>query len=191
MLTRCQWAVTELSIPYHDNEWGKPVHDDRILFEFLVLEGAQAGLNWEIILKKRQNYRVAFDDFEPKIIANYSEEKMNLLLANPGIIRNQRKIVSVVRNANAFLKIQQEFGSFDAYIWGFTSGKPIVNARKSLQDIPDRTPLSDAVSKDLVRRGFTFFGPTICYAFMQAVGIVNDHIVSCFIFKDLTLNLTP
>jgi DNA-3-methyladenine glycosylase I len=184
-LFRCQWAGTELSILYHDLEWGTPVHDDRLLFEFLILEGAQAGLSWETILKKRQNYRVAFDDFDPKLVAGYGEEKVKALLANHGIIRNRRKIASAIRNANAFLKVQEEFRSFDSYIWQFTGGKPVVNAWLTLQEIPITTPISDAMSKDLIGRGFNFVGSTICYAFMQAVGMVNDHIVHCFRYREL------
>ena len=185
MPSRCQWACTELSIPYHDLEWGTPVHDDPILFEFLVLEGAQAGLNWETILKKRNNYRTAFDGFQPAVVAGYGEGKVIELLANPGIIRNRLKIASAIRNAKVYLKVQEEFGSFDTYVWQFSNGKPIVNAWQNLFEIPAQTPTSDAMSKDLMRRGFNFVGSTICYAFMQAVGIVNDHVVSCSRYKEL------
>jgi DNA-3-methyladenine glycosylase I len=184
-LHRCAWAGTEHSIPYHDLEWGTPVHDDRLLFEFLVLEGAQAGLSWETILKKRAGYRAAFDNFEPSIVAGYGEDKVAELLANPNIIRNRLKIRSAIQNARAFLAVQQEFGSFDQYIWSFTGGRPIQNAWQSLSEIPARTPDSDRMSKDLQKRGFNFIGSTICYAFMQAVGIVNDHVVTCFRYDEL------
>ncbi len=184
-ISRCRWAATEYSIPYHDLEWGTPVHDERTLFEFLVLEGAQAGLSWETILKKRQNYRLAFDNFQAEMVSRYDEEKIASLLANPGIIRNRLKISSAIRNAKAFLAVQKEFGSFDAYIWGFTGGKPLVNAWKDLSEIPATSAVSDAMSKDLIRRGFNCVGSTICYAFMQAVGIVNDHEVRCFRYQEL------
>jgi DNA-3-methyladenine glycosylase I len=185
-IPRCQWAVTEYSIPYHDREWGVPLHDDRALFEFLVLEGAQAGLSWETILRKRANYRAAFDDFQPEIVAAYDAEKIAVLLSNPGIVRNRLKVASAVRNANAFLAVQREFGSFDAYLWRFTGGRPIVNAWESLAQIPARTAESDALSKDLIGRGFNFVGSTIIYALMQAVGLVNDHLVSCFRYVELS-----
>jgi DNA-3-methyladenine glycosylase I len=162
-----------------------PVHDDRLLFEFLILEGAQAGLSWSTILKKRDAYRAAYDHFDPALVARYDEAKISELLANPGIVRNRRKIEASVLNAQAFLKIQEEFGSFDAYLWQFVRGKPLQNAWKSLQEIPASTPLSDALSKDLLRRGFKFVGGTICYAFMQAVGLVNDHTVDCFRHQQL------
>jgi len=178
--TRCAWANNELSILYHDEEWGVPVHDDRVLFEFLILEGAQAGLSWNTILNKRENYRRAFDKFDPKKVAKYDQRKVARLLADPGIVRNRLKIAAAVGNAKAFLKVQEEFGSFDRYIWQFVGGKPKVNQWKSLQELPARTPESDAMSKDLLRRGFKFVGSTICYAFMQAVGMVNDHTVECF-----------
>jgi DNA-3-methyladenine glycosylase I len=184
-IARCGWAGSPHAIAYHDLEWGTPVHDERTLFEFLVLEGAQAGLSWETILRKREAYRAAFDNFEPKIVAGYGEEKVAELLANPGIVRNRLKIASAIRNARAFLKVQEEFGSFDAYIWSFSAGKPLVNAWTSLSEIPARTPLSDAISQDLIRRGFNFVGSTICYALMQAVGIVNDHVVHCFRYQEL------
>ena len=180
---RCAWATTELGIAYHDREWGAPQHDDRVLFEFLVLEGAQAGLSWETILKKRENYRKAFADFDPAKVARFDEKKVAKLLADPGIVRNRLKVASAVRNAKAFLAVQKEFGSFDAYVWRFVGGTPIVNKRKSLKDVPARTAESDAMSKDLLRRGFTFVGSTICYAYMQAVGMVNDHELRCFRYK--------
>ncbi len=172
-----------MSIPYHDEEWGVPVHDDRTLFEFLILEGAQAGLSWNTILNKRENYRRAFDGFDPKKVARYDQRKIAKLLADPGIVRNRLKVAASVANAKAFLKVQEEFGSFDRYIWQFVGGKPQVNQRKSLREVPARTPESDAMSKDLLRRGFKFVGSTICYAFMQAVGMVNDHIVDCFRYE--------
>ena len=180
---RCAWASNELSIRYHDEEWGVPVHDDIVLFEFLTLEGAQAGLSWDTILKKRENYRAAFDGFDPSRIARYSGRKLETLMGNPGIVRNRLKIASVVKNAKAFLKIQQEFGSFDRYIWQFVGGVPRVNAWRPSQKLPAASPQSDAMSKDLKRRGFTFVGSTICYAFMQAVGMVNDHAVDCFRYR--------
>lgn len=168
---------------YHDEEWGVPVHDDRRLFEFLILEGAQAGLSWETILNKRENYRVAFDNFEAQRIAFYDRRKIAQLLKNPGIVRNRLKIASAVRNAQAMLRVQEEFGSFDSYIWQFVEGRPRVNSWKVRQRIPASTPQSDAMSKDLKKRGFNFVGSTICYAFMQAVGMVNDHVVQCFRYK--------
>ncbi|MGH7146356.1 MAG: DNA-3-methyladenine glycosylase I [Nitrospiraceae bacterium] len=180
---RCEWAVSDLMIRYHDTEWGVPVHNDRTLFEFLILEGAQAGLSWETVLEKRPAYRKAFDRFDIRKIARYNPRKAKQLLANPGIIRNRLKIKAATRNARAFLAIQQEFGSFDRYIWQFVGGKPIVNMRRSLKGIPATTKKSDAMSKDLKKRGFTFVGSTICYAFMQAVGIVNDHTVACFRYR--------
>jgi len=179
-LTRCSWASNPLSIRYHDEEWGVPVHDDRRLFEFLILEGAQAGLSWDTILQKRENYRAALHNFDPARIARYDRRKLQSLLRNPGIVRNRLKIASTVQNAKAFLRIQKEFGSFDRYLWQFVGGKPLVNSWKSLKQLPARTPHSDALSKDLKKRGFNFVGSTICYAFMQAVGMVNDHSVKCF-----------
>ncbi len=170
---------------YHDKEWGVPVHDDRVLFEFLILEGAQAGLSWDTILKKRERYRRVFDGFDAAKIARYRAPKINALLKDPGIVRNRLKVESAVSNARAFLKTQDECGSFDAYIWGFVGGEPIVNRRRTLKDVPTTTPESDAMSKDLKRRGFRFVGSTICYAFMQAVGMVNDHLVSCPRHADL------
>jgi DNA-3-methyladenine glycosylase I len=184
-LIRCTWPSNPLSIRYHDEEWGLPQHDDRVLFEFLILEGAQAGLSWDTVLQKRENYRAAFDGFNPQRIARYDRRKLESLLRNPGIIRNRLKIVSAVRNAKSFLDIQKEFGSFDKYIWQFVGGKPQVTARRSGQRVPASTPESDAMSKDLKRRGFNFVGTTICYAFMQAVGIVNDHSVECFRYAQI------
>lgn len=175
---RCAWATTDLMIRYHDKEWGTPIHDDHRLFEFLILEGAQAGLSWETILKKRDAYRAAFDHFDPAVVARYGAKKVRQLLGNPGIVRNRLKIGAAVQNAKAFLAIQEEFGSFDAYIWRFVGGKP--KSRRAQQSIPATTPESDALSKDLRKRGFKFVGTTICYAFMQAVGMVNDHAAHCF-----------
>jgi DNA-3-methyladenine glycosylase I len=179
-LTRCPWARNELEIVYHDREWGVPQHDDRVLFEFLILEGAQAGLSWSTILAKRDAYRRAFSRFEPAKVARYDSRKIGLLLADPGIVRNRLKITASIANAKAFLAVQEEFSSFDRYIWQFVGGEPLINARKSMKQVPARTPVSDKMSKDLLRRGFRFVGPTICYAFMQAVGMVNDHLVGCF-----------
>jgi DNA-3-methyladenine glycosylase I len=182
---RCAWANNELSIAYHDNEWGVPVHDDRTLFEFLILEGAQAGLSWNTILNKRDNYRKAFDGFDPKRVASYDRRKVARLLGDPGIVRNKLKIASAIANAKAFLTVQKEFGSFDRYIWQFVDGKPRLNSPASLKNLPARTPESDAMSRDLKQRGFNFVGSTICYAFMQAVGMVNDHVVTCFRYRAL------
>jgi DNA-3-methyladenine glycosylase I len=179
-ISRCPWAGNELSIRYHDEEWGTPVHDDRTLFEFLILEGAQAGLSWDTILKKRENYRAAFDNFDPVRVARYDRKKVQSLLKNEGIVRNKLKIHSAIRNAKAFLQVQKELGSFDRYIWSFTGGKPTVNTRRTHKHIPASVAESDAMSKDLKKRGFNFVGTTICYAFMQATGMVNDHLVSCF-----------
>lgn len=179
--TRCGWAGTDpLYIAYHDTEWGIPVHDDRQLFEMLTLEGAQAGLSWITILRKRENYRKAFNGFQPARIARYDAARVRALLANEGIVRNRLKIASTISNARAFLEVQKEFGSFDSYIWQFVGGKPQLNHRKSLREIPAHTEASDAMSKDLKKRGFRFVGSTICYAFMQAVGMVNDHTADCF-----------
>jgi DNA-3-methyladenine glycosylase I len=180
MLNRCTWAKTDLSIVYHDNEWGVPVHDDRVLFEFLTLEGAQAGLSWETVLKKRENYRLAFDNFDPVKIARYREPRIVKLLENPGIIRNRLKVASTVENARTFLQVQKEFGSFDKYVWQFVGGEAKINKRRSLSEVPATTAESDLMSRDLKKRGFKFVGSTICYAFMQAVGMVNDHSVDCF-----------
>jgi DNA-3-methyladenine glycosylase I len=179
-LTRCSWARTPLGIAYHDAEWGVPVHDDRILFEFLTLEGAQAGLSWETILKKRESYRKAFAGFDPARVARFTPARVERLLQNPGIVRNRLKVVSTVQNAKAFRLVQREFGSFDSYIWTFVGGEPRVNRRQSLSEVPPRSSESDAMSRNLLRRGFKFVGSTICYAFMQAVGLVNDHTVDCF-----------
>lgn len=179
-MNRCAWPKSELDIAYHDAEWGVPVHDDRLLFELLILEGAQAGLSWSTILKKRENYRRAFDDFDAKKIAKYDARKVKSLLGDEGIVRNRLKIAATIQNAKAFLAVQKEFGTFDAYIWQFVAGKSIQNNRKSLKEVPARTVESDAMSKDLLKRGFKFVGSTICYAFMQAVGMVNDHSVDCF-----------
>jgi len=177
---RCGWARTPLSIPYHDTEWGTPQHDDRVLFEFLVLEGAQAGLSWETILKKREHYRRVYDGFAPEKVARYGERKQAALLADPGIVRNRLKVAAAVTNAKAFLAVQEEFGSFDAFVWHFVGGRPKVNRPRTLADVPATSPASDALSKDLKKRGFTFVGSTIVYAFMQAVGMVDDHVVNCF-----------
>ncbi|HXC35487.1 MAG TPA: DNA-3-methyladenine glycosylase I [Candidatus Acidoferrales bacterium] len=183
--TRCPWATDELYNRYHDEEWGVPVHEDRLLFEFLILEGAQAGLSWRTVLNKRENYRKAFDQFEAEKIARYNEAKIARLMRDEGIIRNNLKIRSAVRNAEAFLKVRDEFGSFDAYQWRFVDGKPIINHRKSIKEVPASTKISDTMSKDLLKRGFKFVCSTICYAHMQAVGMVNDHLVSCFRHKEL------
>jgi DNA-3-methyladenine glycosylase I len=175
-MKRCPWAKGELDVQYHDREWGVPLHDDRALFEFLILEGAQAGLSWSTILKKRENYRRAFDGFDPARIARYRDAKIAALLADAGIVRNRLKV----------LNVQREFGSFDAYVWRFVNGAPIRNARRTMNEVPARTPAADAMSKDLLKRGFRFVGPTICYALMQAVGMVNDHLVDCFRYQELS-----
>ncbi|MGD9893628.1 MAG: DNA-3-methyladenine glycosylase I [Dehalococcoidia bacterium] len=184
-MPRCSWARSDLEVRYHDEEWGVPIHDDRTLFEFLVLEGAQAGLSWETILRKRDNYRAAFDTFDPATIAAYDDDKVAALLADPGIVRNRLKVAAAVRNAQSVLAIQAQFGTLDAYIWQFVGGQTLQNARQSLADIPARTPESDAMSKDLKRRGLSFVGSTICYAFMQATGMVNDHTVDCYRYAQL------
>ena len=184
-MNRCGWAKNELAIHYHDTEWGVPLHDDTKLFEFIVLEGAQAGLSWDTILRKRDAYREAFDGFDPAKVARYDDKKQAELLDNAGIIRNRLKVASAIKNANAFLDVQNEFGSFDKYIWAFVDGKPIVNQWKELAEIPARTDLSDAISKDLKQRGFNFVGSTIIYAHMQATGMVNDHLVECFRRKEI------
>jgi DNA-3-methyladenine glycosylase I len=183
--TRCPWAKTELYVQYHDTEWGVPVHEDQLLYEFLILEGAQAGLSWETILKKRENYRRAFDNFDPAIVAGYGQNKRKRLLADAGIVRNRLKIGASVQNAKAFLAVQDNVGTFDEYIWGFVGNEPKHNAWRSIKEVPAKSPESDAMSKDLKRRGFTFVGSTICYAFMQAVGMVNDHLVDCFRHAEL------
>ena len=186
LAVRCAWASSELSIRYHDVEWGVPVHDDRTLFEFLILEGAQAGLSWNTILNKRDHYRQAFDGFDAERVARYDRRKIERLLRDPGIVRNQLKIASAIGNAKEFLRVQKEFGSFDRFIWQFVEGTPRVNSPRSLKQVPARTAESDAMSKDLKKRGFKFVGSTICYAFMQAVGMVNDHVVNCFRYKALS-----
>lgn len=184
--TRCAWAGKDSPYcSYHDEEWGVPVHDDRRLFEFLILEGAQAGLSWITILRKRESYRLAFAGFAPELVARFDEAKVAELLANPGIVRNRLKVASAISNARAFLKIQEEFGSFDAYQWRFVDGKPIINAWRGIAEVPASTPASDAMSRDLKKRGFRFVGSTICYAHMQAVGMVNDHTVDCFRWQEL------
>lgn len=182
---RCSWATTPAMIAYHDSEWGVPQHDDRVLFEFLILEGAQAGLSWSTILAKREAYRRAFSNFNPKIIARYDATTTKQLMSNAGIVRNRLKISAAVQNARAFLAAQKEFGNFDAYIWQFVNGKPIVNALSASSQIQARTEESDKMSRDLLKRGFKFVGPTICYAFMQAVGMVNDHLVTCFRYAEI------
>lgn len=184
-MKRCEWASDPLNAKYHDEEWGVPVHDDRKLFEFLILEGAQAGLSWTTILKKRENYRTAFDNFDPSKIARYNTAKVSSLLKNEGIIRNKLKIAATIQNAKAFLAVQKEYGSFDKYIWKFVNGKPLKNSFKSLNDYPTKTKEAEAMSRDLLKRGFKFVGPTICYAFMQAVGMTNDHQVNCFRRKEI------
>jgi DNA-3-methyladenine glycosylase I len=183
---RCSWPKSPLDIEYHDSEWGVPVHDDRVLFELLTLEGAQAGLSWSTILKKRGHYRRAFDGFDPERVAGFTPARIDRLVADPGIVRHRGKVESTVSNAKRFLGVQGEFGSFDRYVWRFVDGRPRINHWRTLRDIPSRTPESDALSKDLVRRGFRFVGSTICYAFMQAVGMVNDHTVDCFRYRELT-----
>ena len=185
-IVRCGWCGTDpLYVAYHDREWGVPVHDDRKLFEFLVLEGAQAGLSWITILRKREAYREAFDDFDPRAVATYHGRKVRSLLGNAGIVRNRQKIESAIANARAFLEVQRAFGSFDAYVWRFVDGKPRLNTRKSLKEIPAATSEAEAMSRDLRARGFRFVGPTICYAHMQATGMVNDHLLSCFRYHEV------
>ena len=182
---RCAWCLKfDQYIEYHDKEWGVPVHDDNIHFEFLILEGAQAGLSWATILKRREGYRKAYAEFNPAKVARYTEQKMEKLLLNPGIIRNRLKVFASVNNAKRFLEVQKEFGSFDKYIWSFVNGVPIVNRRKSLKDIPATSKQSDALSKDLIKRGFKFVGSTVIYAHMQACGLINDHLTSCFRYKE-------
>ena len=184
-VARCAWARTDLSIPYHDTEWGVPLHDDQRLFEFLILEGAQAGLSWETILRKRDAYRAAYDDFDPARVARYTPKKVERLMADERIVRNRLKIESSITNARAFLDVQEESGSFDAYVWRFVDGKPRDNAIRKPGEVPASTPQSDALSKDLKKRGFRFVGTTICYAFMQATGMVNDHAVDCFRYREV------
>jgi DNA-3-methyladenine glycosylase I len=186
MTIRCTWPSSELDIAYHDKEWGVPVHDDRVLFEFLTLEGAQAGLSWSTILRKRENYRRAFAGFDPKKVARFTAARKKLLMKDEGIVRNRLKIDSTVTNARAFLALQKEFGSFDRYVWAFVGGKPLQNRRKG-NDIPARTAQSDALSRDLQKRGFRFVGSTICYAFMQATGMVNDHLVGCYRYRQVAV----
>ena len=186
VVQRCPWARNGLAVLYHDREWGVPVHDDRTLFEFLILEGAQAGLSWDTILQKRENYRKAFDGFEVKRVARYDARRTRALMGDAGIVRNRLKIASAVRNAQAFLKVQKEFGAFDRYLWQFVDGKPKKNAWRNSKDVPARTPESDALSRDLKKRGFNFVGSTIMYAFMQAIGMVNDHLVDCFRYDIVT-----
>lgn len=185
---RCAWPGDDpLYVEYHDQEWGVPLHDDRAHFEFLVLDGAQAGLSWITILRKRQAYRQAFDNFDPQIVAGYDEMKIAELMGDAGIVRNRQKINSAVKNAQAFLRVQEEFGSFDRYIWDFVDGKPIQNAWPDMASIPAKTPLSETISKDLKKRGFSFVGPTIIYAYMQAAGLVNDHVVGCFRYTEVSV----
>ncbi|OHB27059.1 MAG: DNA-3-methyladenine glycosylase [Desulfuromonadaceae bacterium GWC2_58_13] len=192
MTNRCEWCGTDpLYVDYHDHEWGVPVHDDRRLFEFLVLEGAQAGLSWLTILKKRDNYRRSFQGFDPRKVAGYSAEDIQRLLADPGIVRNRLKIESAVKNARGVVAIQNEFGSFDAFIWRYVDHRPQQNTWRSLAELPARNAISDAMSKDLKKRGFNFVGPTICYAFMQAVGMVNDHLVGCFRHAEIARGRVP
>ena len=179
-IKRCSWPQTELEIEYHDTEWGVPVHDDRRLFELLTLEGAQAGLSWSIVLRKRPSYREAFAEFDPARVARFTSSRVDRLMKDPGIVRHRQKVHSTVTNARAFLEVQGEFGSFDDYVWQFVNGSPLTGKRRALSDVPTLTPESDALSKDLKRRGFSFVGSTICYAFMQAVGMVNDHVATCF-----------
>lgn len=185
-INRCHWATSELNIPYHDEEWGVPLHEDRALFELLILEGAQAGLSWDTVLKKRARYREVFDGFDVRKVARYDAKKVRELLKDAGIIRNKLKVAATISNAQAFLKVQEEFGSFDKYIWQFVGSKPKQNAWKTHKSLPAKTSESDAMSKDLKKRGFRFVGSTICYAFMQAAGMVNDHLVSCFCFAKLS-----
>ena len=185
-IVRCGWAKKEVNIPYHDEEWGVPVHDDRTLLEFVILEGAQAGLSWDTILQKRERYREVFDQFDAKKIARYDARKVKALLSDAGIVRNRLKIAATIGNAQAFLKVQQEFGSFDSYIWRFVDGKPKVNAWRDHKQVPASTKESEAMSKDLKKRGFRFVGSTICYAFMQATGMVNDHLADCFRYRQVS-----
>ncbi len=185
-ISRCEWNPNdELLTRYHDEEWGEPLHDDRMLFEFLALDGMQAGLSWNTILRKRENFRQAFDHFDIKLVAGYNDEKVQELLANPGIVRNKAKVHAIIHNANRVLEIQQDFGTLDAYLWGFTGGVTVHNSWQTLSEIPATSPISDAMSKDMVARGFKFCGSTILYAFMQAAGMVNDPIVSCYRYKEL------
>ena len=184
-MNRCGWARNDLAIRYHDEEWGVPVHDERRWLEFLILEAAQAGLSWDMILRKREHFRRAFAGFDPDAVARFDDARIESLLADPGIVRNRLKVTSAVKNARAFLKVQEEFTSFDGYIWRFVEGYPVMNAWRTLEAIPARTPLSDAISRDLKKRGFTFVGSTICYALMQATGFVNDHLIHCFRYREV------
>jgi DNA-3-methyladenine glycosylase I len=184
-IKRCAWAQSEPNIEYHDKEWGVPQHDDCVLFEFLILEGSQAGLSWSTILNKREHYRRAFSGFDPARVARYNEAKLNRLLLDPGIVRNRLKIAAAIQNAKAFLAVQKEFNTFDAYVWQFVGGSPIQNAWRTMKSVPAQTIESESMSKDLLKRGFRFVGPTICYAFMQAVGIVNDHLVDCYRYREV------
>jgi len=190
MVNRCAWAGSDPEmISYHDLEWGTPIHDDRLLFEFLILEGAQAGLSWSTILRKRDNYRKTFNNFDAKKIANYNENLIEELLTNEGIIRNRQKIEAVISNAKVFLKIKEEYGSFDKFIWNFVNHKPIINKFKDLSELPSKTEISEQMSKELKKKGFKFVGPTICYAFMQAVGMVNDHVMDCFRYNEINRSI--
>lgn len=189
MTTRCAWAKNELAIQYHDTEWGVPIHDDHHLFELLILEGAQAGLSWDTILAKRENYRLAFDHFDPRIVATYDDKKRAELLANPSIVRNRLKIAAATKNAQGFIRVQEEFGSFDTYLWNFVDGRSIINHLQNMSDIPTSTKLSEKISRDLKKRGFTFVGPTIIYAYMQSAGLVNDHTIGCFRHTEITSEL--
>ncbi|HCP22925.1 MAG: DNA-3-methyladenine glycosylase I [SAR202 cluster bacterium] len=184
-MDRCEWAGNELMMEYHDKEWGVPLHDDRMLFEFLMLEGAQAGLSWNTILQKRENYRAAFDNFEPSVVAGYGDDKIQSLLADAGIVRNRLKIAATIGNAKAYLSVVEEFGSFDDYVWGLAGGTPLVNSWQSMSEIPGKTDVSDHMSNELKKRGFKFVGSTICYAFMQATGMVSDHRVGCFRYNQI------
>ncbi|MCI0793770.1 MAG: DNA-3-methyladenine glycosylase I [Chloroflexi bacterium] len=185
MPTRCQWATSDLMVDYHDREWGSPLHDDRKLFELLMLEGAQAGLSWEIVLRKRESYREAFDHFDARKMAGYGQDRIAELLQNPGIVRNRLKVAAFVQNAGAYLDIQNRFGSFDAYLWSFVDGHPVRNSWRDLSEVPVKTDLSERLSADLKRSGFKFVGSTICYAFLQAAGLVNDHVITCFRYLEL------
>ncbi|MCG3197291.1 MAG: DNA-3-methyladenine glycosylase I [Candidatus Omnitrophica bacterium] len=185
MRDRCAWPTNDLMREYHDTEWGVPLHEDRKHFEFLILDAAQAGLSWNTVLQKRENYRKAFAEFDPEKVARFTPKRIEKLLQNPGIIRNRLKVQSAITNARAFLAVREEFGSFDAYIWRFVNGKPITNKWRSLSELPASTPISDTMSKDLKRRGFAFVGSTICYAYMQAAGLVNDHVVQCFRYNEV------
>ena len=185
MPTRCQWATSDLMIDYHDREWGTPLHDDQKLFELLMLEGAQAGLSWEIVLRKRESYREAFDHFDARKMAGYGQDRIAELLQNPGIVRNRLKVAAFVQNAGAYLDIQNRFGSFDAYLWSFVDGHPVQNSWRELSEVPAKTDLSERLSADLRRNGFKFVGSTICYAFLQAAGLVNDHVITCFRYQEV------